>query len=126
MRTKHGLPFAQRPDSNEGLGRRGEGLVGFGPSRWIWDPGRIIQCKKINQGLDCSGWRLERDDHFDTTGSTGSNRTPFAASFLCGRLAFVGTSTSRAQQWLLCLGRIQGFSSKGSRRLQGFRGHYLE
>ena len=38
--------------------------------------------------MECYYFCQQCKDHFDTAGATGSNRTPFAASFLCGRISF--------------------------------------
>ena len=38
--------------------------------------------------MECYHFCQQCEDHFDTAGATGSNRTPFAASFLRGRISF--------------------------------------
>ena len=38
--------------------------------------------------MDCYHFCQQCEDHFDTAGATGSNRTPFAASFLRGTISF--------------------------------------
>ena len=38
--------------------------------------------------MECYHFCQQCEDHFDTAGAIGSNRTPFAASFLCGRISF--------------------------------------
>ena len=38
--------------------------------------------------IDCYHFCQQCEDHFETAGTTGSNRTPFAASFLCGKINF--------------------------------------
>ena len=38
--------------------------------------------------MECYHFCQQCKDHFDTAGATGSNRTPFAASFLCGQISF--------------------------------------
>ena len=38
--------------------------------------------------MECYHFCQQCKDHFDTAGATGSNRTPFAAFFLCGRISF--------------------------------------
>ena len=38
--------------------------------------------------IECYYFCQQCKDYFDTVGTTGSNRTPFAASFLCGRISF--------------------------------------
>ena len=38
--------------------------------------------------IECYHFCQQCEDHFATAGATGPNRTPFAASFLCGRISF--------------------------------------
>lgn len=38
--------------------------------------------------MDCYHFCQQCEDHFDTARATGPNRTPFASSFLCGRINF--------------------------------------
>ena len=38
--------------------------------------------------MDCYYFCQQCEDHFVTAGATGSNHTPFAASFLCGKINF--------------------------------------
>ena len=38
--------------------------------------------------MECYHFCQQCEDHFATAGATGPNRTPFAASFLCGRISF--------------------------------------
>ena len=38
--------------------------------------------------MDCYHFCQQCEDHFETAGATGSNRTPFAASFLRGKINF--------------------------------------
>lgn len=38
--------------------------------------------------MECYHFYQQCEDHFDTAGATGTNRIPFAASFLRGRISF--------------------------------------
>ena len=58
-------------------------------------------------------------DHVDTTGAFSTNRTPFAALFLCGRISFVGIREPGSRR-SLTLGWVQGFPLKESGWLKGF------
>ena len=37
--------------------------------------------------MECNYFCQQCEDHFETSGATGMNRTPFAASFLCGSIS---------------------------------------
>ena len=54
-------------------------------------------------------------DNIDTTGATGSSRTPFAALIVCGQ-----------RSGSFALGSIQGFPTKESGWLQSFCVYHLE
>ena len=48
--------------------------------------------------MECYHFCRQSEDHFDTAGATGPNRTPFAASFLRGRISFRWQQHKRRQE----------------------------
>ena len=48
-----------------------------------------------------------REDHFDTTGATGINHTPFAASFFCNRISFCWHERTRQSQEMASLSWVE-------------------
>ena len=68
-------------------------------------------------------------DHVTTAGAFDTNRIPFAASFLRGRINFCWHQHRRRNQAVeasLPLGWVQGLPSKESGWLKGFRVYHLE
>ena len=45
--------------------------------------------------IDCYHFHQQCEDHFETAGATGTNRTPFAASFLRGSISVCWTQYKR-------------------------------
>ena len=48
---------------------------------------KLLEVYYDKSHIDCYHFCQQGEDYFETAGATGTNRTPFAASFLCGNIS---------------------------------------